>query len=156
MKIIILILISIVLSANELKIKAKKFNADQKKGISTFSGNVNIIKGSDELNASIVTVYTDKDQQPVKYIAQGNVSFFITTQNGELYTGKAQKTIYMPKSKEYFFYDNVHLRQVGENKEIIGDEVVLKSIDGKAYAKSKSNKPVIMIFDIKEDEKENK
>lgn len=150
--IIVTMLISIALSANELKIKAKKFSADQKKGISTFLGSVNIIKGSDELNASKVTVYTDKDQQPIKYIAEGDVSFFITTQNGEIYTGKAQKTVHMPQSKEYFFYNDVHLKQLGEKKEIIGDEVVLKSIDGKAYAKSKSNKPVIMIFDIKEEE----
>ena len=156
MKIILLILITIVLNASELQIKAKTFNSDQKKGISIFKGDVNIIKGHDELNASTVTVYTDKEQQPIKYISEGDVSFAITTANGAQYRGKAQKTIYIPKTKEYFFYKDVHLRQIGEKKEIIGDEVVLKTIDGKAYATSKSNKPVIMIFDIKEENEEKK
>jgi len=153
MKIILLILITIALNAQELKIKAKSFDSDQKKGISTFKGNVNIIKENDEINASSVIVYTDREHQPTKFIAEGNVSFSITTLDGAKYKGEAQKTIYLPKTKEYFFYENVHLRQLGEKKEIIGDEVVLKTIDGKAYAKSKSNKPVIMIFDIPEKEK---
>lgn len=152
MKIILIILITLSLNASELQIKAKNFNSDQKTGISTFKGDVNIIKENDELNASSVTVYTDKDQQPTKYVAQGNVSFFITTENGSQYKGRAQKTIYIPSTKEYFFYKDVHLMEIGDKKEIIGDEVVLKSIDGKAHAKSKSNKPVIMIFDIKEKE----
>ena len=153
MKIILIILITVLVGANELKIKAKTFSSDQKKGIAIFKGNVNIVKGNDEINASIVTVYTDKEQQPTKYVAKGNVSFFITTKDGSKYTGKAQKTIYIQKKEEYYFYTDVHLRQLGEKKEIIGDEVVLKSIDGKAHAISKSNKPVIMIFDMKEKEK---
>ena len=153
MKVILLILITMALTAQELKIKAKSFSSDQKKGIARFKGDVNIIREHDELNASSVIVYTDKDQQPIKFIAEGDVSFFITTQSGALYKGKAQKTIYLPKTKEYFFYKNVNLMQLGEKKEIIGDEVVLKTMDGKAHAISKSNKPVIMIFDLKEEEK---
>lgn len=152
MKIILLVLITIVLGAQELKIKAKSFNSDQKKGIATFKGDVNIIRENDELNASSVVLYTDKEQNPTKFVAQGDVSFFITTQSGAQYKGKAQKTIYLPKTKEYFFFKNVHLMQLGEKKVIIGDEVVLRSIDGKAHAISKSNKPVIMIFDLKEEE----
>ena len=153
MKLILLILITMVLTAQELKIKAKSFSSDQKKGIARFKGDVNIIRENDELNASSVVVYTDKDQQPTKFIAEGDVSFFITTQSGAQYKGKAQKTIYLPKTKEYFFYKDVNLMQLGDKKEIIGDEIVLKSIDGKAHAISKSNKPVIMIFDLKEEEK---
>lgn len=153
MKLILIILATIAINAQELQIKAKTFTSDQKKGITVFKGNVNIIKEHDELNASVVTVYTDKDQQPTKYIAEGNVSFHITTEQGAVYTGIAGKTIYIPKTQEYYFYENVHLQQLGEKKEIIGDEVILKSIDGKACATSKSDKPVIMIFDLKEKEK---
>ena len=54
--------------------------------------------------------------------------------------------------KEYLFYGDVHIRQLGEKNEIIGDEVVIKTIEGKAEAKSNTNKPVIMIFDIKDKE----
>ena len=99
MKLILLILITMVLTAQELKIKAKSFSSDQKKGIARFKGDVNIIRENDELNASSVVVYTDKDQQPTKFIAEGDVSFFINTQSGAQYKGKAQKTIYITKTK---------------------------------------------------------
>ncbi len=153
MKIIFIILITTLLYANELQIKAKSFESDQSKGISTFLGDVNILKGGDELNASKVIIYTDEDNKPIKFVAEGNVSFIIETQKGEKYSGVSQKAIYKPLSKEYYFYDNVHITQLGEKNKIIGDEVIIKTIEGKAKAKSKTDKPVIMIFDLKEDDK---
>ena len=44
----------------------------------------------------------------------------------------------------------MYLKQIDKKKEIIGDEVVLKTIEGKAYAKGAKKEPVIMIFDIKD------
>ncbi|MEA1956391.1 MAG: lipopolysaccharide transport periplasmic protein LptA [Campylobacterota bacterium] len=151
---IILITLAITLVSQELKIKANEFSSDEKKGISTFIGEVSVVRGDDELSASKVTVFTDKDHQPTKFIALGDVSFKITTQEGAKYKGKAQKTIYNPIKKEYYFYQDVYLKQVDKKKEIIGDEVVLKTIEGKAYAKGAEKEPVIMIFDIKEKGKE--
>ena len=155
MKQIIILTIFLVASlfSQELKIKANLFNADQKAGISIFEGNVNIVKGSDELNASKVTVYTDVNQKPTKFIAEGNASFYIKTLDGSLYKGKAQKVIYIPNKKEYYFYKDVHLKQINEKKEIIGEEVVLKTIDGKAYAKGAKKEPVIMIFNLPDEKK---
>jgi len=147
---IILIICVISLFSQELKIKANEFSSDEKKGISIFTGKVNIKIAKDELKASKVTVYTDKKHQPIKFIAIGNVSFKIQTQDGAKYEGKAQKTVYNPIKKEYYFYKNVYLKQLDNKKEIIGDEVVLKTIDGKAYAKGAKKEPVIMIFDIKD------
>lgn len=150
-----LVLTSLLLS-EELKIKANSFNADENSGISVFNGDVNILKEHDELNASKVTVYVDKEKQPTKFIAIGNVSFVLETKQGERYKGKAQKVIYLPIKKEYRFYKNVHLIQEGEKKEIIGEEVVLKTIEGKAYAKGVKSEPVIMIFNIPNEEKKEK
>lgn len=150
-KITLIFLLATTLFSQELKVKAKTFNADQKAGISVFEGNVNIIKASDELNASKVTIYTDEKQNPTKFVAEGNASFHIVTQEGAIYNGKSQKAIYIPQTKEYYFYKNVHLRQLNDAKEIIGDEVVLKSIEGKAYAKGLEQEPVIMIFNVPED-----
>ena len=158
-KIIILtILTTLSLFAEELQVKAKLFNSDQKTGISVFEGDVNIIKGADELNASKVTIYTDKEQQPTKFVAEGNASFNIQTKDGSIYNGRAQKVIYLPIKKEYHFFTDVYLRQVNEKKEIIGEEVILKSIEGKAYAKGVAEKPVIMIFNLptKEEKSKNK
>ena len=149
--IILTVFLALNLFSQELKIKAKTFSADQKSGVSVFEGDVNIIKGNDELNASKVTVYTDKNQEPTKFVAEGSASFKMQTLEGSKYKGKAEKVIYMPKEKEYHFFKNVHLIQINEKKEIHGEEVVLKTIDGKAYAKGAEKEPVIMIFDMPED-----
>ena len=153
---ILTIFLALSLCSEELRVKAKFFNADQKTGVSVFEGDVNIVKGSDELNASKVTIYTDKEQKPTKFVAEGDASFFIKTLEGSTYRGKAQKVIYLPNKKEYYFYKNVHLKQINEKKEIIGEEVVLKTIDGKAYAKGAEKEPVIMIFNMPEEKKEEK
>lgn len=144
------------LFAQELKVKAKLFTADQKSGISIFDGDVNIIRGSDELNASKVTIHTNTNQEPTKFIAEGGSSFYIKTVDGSLYSGKAQKVIYLPKEKEYSFFGDVHLKQLNEKKEIRGEEVVLKTTEGKAYAKGAQKEPVIMIFDMPDEKKEKK
>ena len=149
--IILTIFLASALISQELKIKANQFNADEKTGISVFTGEVNIIKGNDELNATKVTVYTDKKHQPTKYIAEGDVSFNIETKKGSLYTGKAGKVIYMPTIKEYHFFTDVHLKQIDKKKEIIGEEVVLKTIEGTAFARGAKQEPVIMIFKIEEE-----
>jgi len=152
---IFFLIISVItlLSAEELKIKANSFTSDQNTGISVFKGNVSIKKTNDELNASKVTIYVNKEKKPTKFIAVGDVSFIITTKEGGIYKGIAGRAIYFPNKKEYYFYENVHLKQLNDKKEILGDEVVLKTTDGKAYAKGLKKEPVIMIFNIEEDKK---
>ena len=147
------LLLSTLLQAEQLKIVAKTFNADEKKGTTVFKGDVKIKKGFDELNASIVTVYTNAKRKPTKYVAQKNVSFYIKTETGALYKGKAQKVIFYPMKKEYHFYKKVRIQQLDEKKEIIGEEVVISTVEGKAHAKGDGKKPVIMTFEIEEEEK---
>lgn len=146
------LLIASSLISQELKIKANSFHADEKKGISIFEGEVHIIREKDELNAHKVKVHTNKNNEPTKYVAKGNVSFTIVTKDGSIYKGEAGKVIYQPNEKEYHFFTDVHLRQINEKKEIIGNEVVLKTIEGKAYAKGAKSEPVIMIFNMPKDE----
>jgi lipopolysaccharide export system protein LptA len=147
------IFLASTLISQELKVKADSFNADEKSGISIFTGHVNIVKENDELNASKVTIYTNKEHQPIKFEAQGKASFVIHAKKGALYKGKAERVVYFPDKKEYHFFDNVHLKQIDEKKEIIGEEVILKSLEGKAYAKGLNKEPVIMIFKMKEENK---
>lgn len=142
-----------ILNAQELKIKANTFDGDEIAGVSIFTGEVNVIKENDELNASKVTIYTDKKRQPTKFVAVGDVSAHIQTEKGAIYNGKAQKAIYYPNKKEYHFFKDVYLQQVDEKKEITGDVVILKTIEGKAYAKGAKSEPVIMIFKLKEEDK---
>jgi len=151
-KLLALLLLVNFANASELQIKANSFNADENTGISVFNGNVSIQKEHDELNASKVVVYTNKKNEPIKFVANGKVSFMIETKQGAIYTGKAEKVIYLPNKKEYHFFKNVHLKQLDDKKEIIGDEVLLNTIEGRAYAKGVQSEPVIMIFNIKEKE----
>ncbi|MDF1876922.1 lipopolysaccharide transport periplasmic protein LptA [Sulfurimonas sp. SAG-AH-194-L11] len=151
---IITIFLTNFLFAQELKVIADSFEADQSKGLSIFEGHVNIIKKNDELNASKITIYTDEKNQPTMFIALGNVSFTIQTQEGAIYRGTAGKVVYLPKESEYHFYKNVYLQQVDEKKEIQGDEVILNTVNGKAHAKGLKTEPVIMIFNIADDTKE--
>ena len=147
---LIMMFLQLTAFAQELKIKANSFSADEQKGLSVFSGHVRMKKGNDELNASEVTIYTNKKNQPTKFVAVGAVSFKIETKKGAKYEGKANRVVYVPKEKEYYFYGNVNLKQVNEKKEIIGDEVTLALDSGKASAKGVKTEPVIMIFDIKD------
>lgn len=143
----------ITAEAQQLKIVAKSFNADEKKGVTVFKGDVKITKGSDKLNASTVTVYTNSKRKPTKYIAKGNVSFYIKAENNAEYKGKAEKAIFVPAQKEYHFYKNVHIEQLNEKKEINGEEVVISTVEGKARAKGGNTKPVIMTFEIEDEKK---
>lgn len=152
MKIILLaILLYTSIFTEELKIQANSVQTNQKDGVSIFEGDVRIKKGADELNASKITIYTDENNQPTQFISEGNSSFVLMTQDGATYKGKAQKVIYLPKVKEYHFYEDVHLQQTDEKKEITGEEVVLKIKDGKAYAKGAKKEPVIVIFELPEE-----
>lgn len=153
----ICVILTTSLTAQELKVKSDYFTADQKKGISIFTGHVNVIKENDELNASKVTIYTDAKNQPTKFVAQGRSKFKIKTEDGLFYRGKADMVVYFPNKKEYHFYRDVHLKQLNDKKEIMGEEVVLNTIEGKAFAKGAKNEPVTMIFNIpeKKEKKEN-
>lgn len=138
----------------QLKIVADHFSGDEKKNVSRFEGNVRISMGSDELNASTVTVELDDQRRPIRYTARGNVSFYLKTEDNASYKGRAQKVIFSPEEEEYRFYRDVHLLQLDEHKQIDGDEVVVNMKAGTATAKGDDKKPVIMIFTLPE--KENK
>lgn len=137
-------------SAEELKVISENFKGDQQKGISVFTGNVKVTKGLDELNASKVTIYTDKTNKPVKYVAEGDVSFYIVTELKERYRGKSQTAVYLPNESEYQFYKKVDLIRIDEYRRVKGDKVVVNTIQGQAAAQSADNEPVIMIFNLEE------
>lgn len=153
----LLSLCALSLLAEQVKILADAFDGNEKKGITTFVGNVKITKGNDELNASRVTVLTDKDRKPYQYEAKGDVSFYIDlSENNATYKGDAQRVIYYPLKQEYQFYTDVHLYQLGTNRKVFGDKVILNAKDGNARAVGKEKSPVMMIFNIDEKNKNEK
>ena len=136
--------------AEELKVISDNFKGDQQKGVSVFTGNVKVTKGLDELNASKVTIYTDKTRKPVKYVAEGDVSFYIVTELKEVYRGKSQTAVYLPNESEYQFYKKVDLIRLDDYRRVKGDKVVVNTTQGQAAAQSAENEPVIMIFTLEE------
>lgn len=139
-----------LVSAEELKVVSDTFKSDQQKGMSVFSGHVKITKGKDELNAEKVTIYADKDNQPIKYVAEGGVNFSIMTERHEKYTGKAQSVIYLPKEQEYQFYTKVDLIRLDDYRRVKGDKVVVNTTYGYASADSADNEPVVMTFTVQD------
>ncbi len=147
----ILSVCTVMLIGEQVKIIADKFDGNEKKGITVFQGHVKITKGNDELNASKVTVFTDKNRSPYRYEAEGEVSFYIDLkENNATYKGDAGKVIYFPNKKKYQFYKNVHLYQLGTDRKIFGEEVKLDALDGNAQAIGKEKAPVIIIFNVEE------
>jgi lipopolysaccharide export system protein LptA len=139
-----------IASAEELKVISDNFKGDQQKGISIFTGNVKVTKGSDELNASKVTIYTDKENKPVKYFAEGDVSFYIVTEKQEKYRGKSQTAIYLPDESEYQFYTKVDLLRLDDYRRVKGDKVIVNTVQGNASAESTKNEPVVMTFTLED------
>ena len=136
--------------AEELKVISDSFKGDQQKGVSVFTGNVKVTKGSDELNATKVTIYTDKENKPTKYFAEGDVSFYILTELGEKYKGKSQTAIYLPNESEYHFYKKVDLIRIDDYRRVKGDKVVVNTVHGHASAESANNEPVVMTFTLED------
>jgi lipopolysaccharide export system protein LptA len=143
-------LLTLTLGAEELKVLSDNFKGDQPKGISIFTGNVKVTKGQDELNATKVTIYTDDSRKPVKYIAEGSVSFYIVTDMGERYRGVSQKAIYLPNESEYQFYTKVDLIRIDDYRRVKGDKVVVNETKGFANADSAGGEPVVMIFTMED------
>jgi len=142
-------------AAEELKVVSEHFKGDQLKGISVFTGNVIVTKGHDELNATKVTIYTDKDRKPVKYVAEGDVSFYIVTELKEYYKGKSQTAVYLPNDNEYQFFKHVDLIRLDDYRRVKGDKVIVNTKQGNASAESNNNDPVVMIFTL-QDKKDDK
>lgn len=142
--------------AEELQVISDNFKGDQQKGVSVFTGHVKVTKGFDELNASKVTIFTDKDRKPVKYFAEGDVTFYIVTEMKEKYRGKSQSAIYYPDVSEYQFFQKVDLIRLDDYRRVKGDKVIVNTVVGNASAESANNEPVIMTFTIQDKKSKEK
>jgi lipopolysaccharide export system protein LptA len=139
----------------KLVIGAENFEAFDKKGLSIFTGNVNMESAKDKLTSDKLEVYmTDstkngKKQKRVvlKYIATGNVNFEVFAQDKH-YKGKGQKVIYKPKKLEYEIIGKGSIKEINENKTLFGESIILNQITGEAKVRGAKNKPVKFIMEI--------
>ena len=153
LKVIILLIFSLSISnAIKLEITANNFEADEIKGISKFIGNVNIIKGQDNIKSENLIVYFGKDKKPYKYEADINASFRVSLDKDKVFKGKANSIVYLPNKQEYLLIGDAYIEDISTNKKIIGDKILLNTKDGKAQVFGNEKKPVKFIFTIEEEE----
>jgi len=139
---------------NKLIIDAEKFETFNTKGLSVFKGNVKMTRMKDKLNSDILEVYMTplkKDEKKkrvvLKYVATGNVSFEIYTEDKH-YLGKGDKVIYKPNTLEYEIIGKGSIKELTEDKTLIGDKIILNQTTGEAQVSGTKNKPVRFIMEI--------
>lgn len=139
-----------------LMIDAQNFEADDKKGISIFTGNVKIKMNQDRLNADRVDVYfaTDKNNQkiPLRYEATGKADFEIVTKEKH-YIGNGDKVIYSPQKEEYTILGNGFLQEKNDDRKVYGDTIFVNQLTGEARVKGSEQKPVKFIINVERGDK---
>lgn len=135
-------------AAENLDIQAQQVFADEKKGITTATGKVKMVKGEDKLNADKVNVYVNKNRKPLKFEAIGNVDFLLLTQDGRRLKGKSDTLIYLIEANEYQLIGNAQVQEIGKPNFLKGEKIVLNNDNGIANVESNSNAPVRVIIDL--------
>jgi lipopolysaccharide export system protein LptA len=138
-------------ASEQVEITSDRFEADEVKLVTKFIGHVHMKKGRDELNASKVIVYFDKKRKPKRYEAIGNASFVILMKKeGQLYTGKADRLVYLPARQRYELYGDVVLKEPRLDRTVRGEKVVVEKLSGKASVEGNGKRPVKFIFKVEE------
>jgi len=148
-RLLFLILVPIFLFSEKVEIKADRFFADDIQKVVKFRGNATIKQGNNFFRAEEIIVYFNKKRKAKKYEAIGNVRFDIT-ENGVHYRGRAEKIIYSPNSSKYYFWGDVVLEDLTNNRKIEASSVSLDLKSGLADIKGEKNKPVHFIFEIED------
>ncbi len=137
-------------ASEQVEITSDRFEADERTLVTKFIGHVHMKKGRDELNASKVVVYFDAKRKPKRYEAIGQASFAIfMKKEGQLYTGRADKLVYIPAAQRYELYGNVVLREPRLERTVTGQKVIVEKTSGKASVEG-GKKPVKFIFKVEE------
>ena len=153
----LLIFSSLLFAQQKLIVDAQNFEANDKKGITSFWGNVKMKMGKDKLSGDKINIYfTSKNgkKTPEKFIATGNVDFNIVTKIKH-YIGKGNKIIYSPSKQEYTVIGNGYLAEKNSDRKIYGDKIYINQVSGEAKVSGKKDRPVRFIINLG-DSKENK
>ena len=140
---------SIILNAEMVDITADHFHADDITKVAYFEGNAHIKQGESEFHSSKIIVHFDKKKKATKYEALGGVKFDIT-ESGIHYSGSASNITYSPNSSKYYFFGDVVLRDLTNNRKISAQSISLDLKTGLADIKGAEKKPVHFIFEIED------
>lgn len=152
--IFLLLMGTLFAAEDKLIIDSNSFEANDGKGIAIFTGDVKMTRIQDKLNAQKVVVYLAPKEngkastrEPLKYVATGEVDFEVFTALKH-YIGKGDKVIYIPNELKYEIIGNGFLKDVKEDKTLIGDTIYIDQKTGSATVKGSKDKPVRFILNI--------
>ncbi len=143
-----------------LNIDATYFEADEKKQLLVFKGNVKMTKNKDLLLCKKLVINTvpsknnPKKQIPKDYKATGNVSFTINTDKNIL-KGKGDTVFYYPNEQKYIIIGNGYLEDTKEGKKVTANKIYIDEKTGHTKIDGDVNKPVKFRLKI-EEKKETK
>jgi len=145
-KIILLALAPLLVYCGEVEINAKKFEGDERSGVSKFTGDVVVLKGQDKITADTMFIYTGKDGKIQKFEAVGNAEFAMFDK-AKNYRGKSDTLIYLPNTKEYTLIGNAQVEYIEEKRKVSGDKIYMNDTTKQANVEG-SKKPAKFIFFI--------
>lgn len=146
----ILIFIFIIFSyGSNMQILSKHFEYNQTANIAKFIGDVNVTKESDNILCNKLYVYTSKDKNLDKLIANGNVKFIVKDKNST-YKGKSDKLTYIAPKQLFIFEGDVHITKIEDNQQLFGEKVIINKKDGTANVVGKKNEPLKFIIKVNE------
>lgn len=150
-KFLILILIALNLYPSKLEITSKKFEADEKSGVTKFLGDVLLKKNRDTIKAQELIVHFSKEKRPIKYEAKGGVKFSIYIESKH-YIGSSSYALYNPIEREYILIGDANISEDSSQKRIFANKIFLNESTGKAKVFGEPERPVKFIFDLEESE----
>jgi lipopolysaccharide transport protein LptA len=143
------ILSSATLQAEEnyLNIDAEHFEANKKKNIMSFKGNVKMTKNKDILRCQTLLINTKESkndplkQIPNEYKATGNVSFELHTRDSIL-KGTGDAVLYYPESKKYIIVGNGYLEDTKDGKRLSANKIYIDEKTGHTKIDGQKGKPI--------------
>ncbi len=146
-KIIILVILFLFVSAENLHIVSKNFFYKSKTKISTFTGDVNATKGKDNILSDKMHVYFNENKKPVKYEALGHVKFILNLDKNTTYKGHCDRLIYNFKNYDIFLFGNAYIKKLETNESVSGSVIKLNRKTKNAEVQG-SKKPVNIIIKV--------
>ena len=140
------------LQAAEVQITADKFFADETKKLSTFDGNVKVIRESDKLTSKKLVIEFDDKKQPIRYIATGDAKANMLMK-AKKYYAEAEKMTYEPSKSVYILEKKAFLHDLETDKKVYGDYIKVNQVSGQYEVDAKGGNPVKFIFKVEDKQK---
>lgn len=132
---------------NYLNIDAAHFEADDKKSIMYFKGDVKMTKNKDIFLCQELIVNMEPSKEdpakkvPKDYKAIGKVSFNIHLED-KILKGKGDIVYYYPKEQKYIIEGNGYLEDTKEDKKLVAQKIFIDEKTGHTKIEGDKDKPV--------------